>query len=298
LQVDELAESNAYSAIAHGADGSIWVGGSYGGNRFFAYDANSAWESLDDVLGFNSVSTFYGTADGMWIGHSDGAVFYEYATGSWTEVERADEAGQGIYDGGATAIAIDAKGNMWFGTYSGLTMWDGSSFTYFDLLDDAERADGRYPRNVYSLLAVGDSVWVATSGVIFRFDSGTEAARFNEGAGDMPFFFTAYSLAQDADGNVLAGVNDTLMQYNGSGWDEVQEFDRDVRSILLTPDGVLFIGLSGAGVVSNLQGDWETVTVADGLPSNSFSGQQSIAIDYLGSMWFAASEGGILRWVP
>ncbi|NJN55409.1 MAG: hypothetical protein HC804_12025 [Anaerolineae bacterium] len=121
--LDEVALSNQYRAIAQGADGSIWVGGYDGGQKFFAYDVAGTWEDLSDHLSWYGISTFYPEADGMWIGHSGGASFYNYDSGEWTDLESADVAGEGIYQGEVTAVTRDSQGRLWFGTGSGITVW-------------------------------------------------------------------------------------------------------------------------------------------------------------------------------
>ncbi|MEZ4641808.1 MAG: hypothetical protein R3E31_03535 [Chloroflexota bacterium] len=300
--IDEKPEANSYRTIAQGADGSVWVGGFYGAQWFYAYDADGDWVNTDDHLSYVSVNTFYPTRDGMWVGHSNGASFYTYADGSWMDFERADEAGAGIYKGDVSALEYDNMGRLWFGTTAGVTVWDGSTFTYFDLLTDAERTEERSPRWVYDFQRDGDTMWVGTAGVLLRFDAGaeiTEIGRYDDENSNLPWVPGVRSVVNDADGNILVAADSYLYQFNGSDdFDELYQADTYINAALLDADsGTLWLSLNGAGVLAYENGEWINLTTADGLPSNLISGN-GVLVDYLGTLWVAAGEGGLMRFVP
>lgn len=298
LLLDELPEGNTYKAIAQGADGSIWVGGFYGGQRFYAHEPDTPWENLEDALGLSEANTFYPRPDGMWVGYGSGASFYEYESEEWTHVERAEEPGEGIYRGGVTAVAQDSNGRMWFGTYGGLTLWDGEAFTYYDLLNDEERGEERSPRTVNAVLSVGDEVWVGASGALFRFDANDEMTRYDDVTSSFLFAPTVYDLALDNEGNLLVAADDVLLQFDGDdGFDEIVEAESAIHDVLVTESDEMWLSVASDGVLHYGGSDWTSLTTADGLPSNAFSGQ-NILVDYLGTVWFAASEGGLARMVP
>lgn len=300
--LEEAALSNEYKAIAQGADGSIWVGGYDGGQKFFAYDVAGTWEDLGDHLSWYGVSTFYPEADGMWIGHTGGASFYNYDTGEWTDLESADAAGEGIYQGEVTAVVRDSQGRLWFGTGGGVTVWDGDTFTYFDLLTDTERNDGRSARWVYDILVEGDNVWVGGVSALYRFDA-TDGSlqtftRWDEANGLPGFFPSVFALGQGPDGHVLAAVDGNLLVFDGEdGFDEIYDAGSNIRSITVDDEGVIAVGTESDGLHINLDGEWVKLTTADGLPSNELAGR-NILIDYLETLWVAASEGGIVQIVP
>lgn len=298
--LDTKLLSNEFRAIAQGADGSIWIGGHDGGQNFFAYDVAGSWQELSHYLGWNSVNTFYPEADGMWLGHTGGAGFYAYGSGQWTSVERAEEAGAGIYQGGVTAIARDNEGRMWFGA-NGVTAWDGATFVYFDLLTESERSDGRFPRQVNAILVEGSNVWVGGVGVLYRFDTRDNTlqqfTRWDASNGLPGFFPTVYALAQDQDGTLLAAVDRKLLRGKGDDITEVYDAGAPIVSITIDEDGAIALGTDGNGLHVQADGAWLTLTVADGLPSNRLA-NQGVLIDYLGSFWIAGREGGLLHIAP
>lgn len=297
--LDELPLDNNYYAAAQGADGSIWVGGFFGAQRFPAYAPSDGWEDLEDQLGFVSVNTFYSLPEGMWIGHSSGATYYDYAADSWQTIENADAAGEGIYSGSVTAITQDGKGRMWFGTSSGVTVMDGSTFTYYDLLSEEEIADESSAPYVYDILWDGTNVWVATSRALFRFDGSDTLIRFDDTNTNLGiFYFAAYSLALTPPGQVLAGIDDQVVLIDGDTLETVYEAPGGVRTLAIAEDG-LWIGTDYAGAVFvGLDGAEVFYTTAEGLPSDGFNGNRTIVVDYLGTVWFATSAGGLANWAP
>ncbi len=300
LILDELPVRNSYEAITQIGE-YIYVGGGFGLQIFSAYDADGEWVH-NDMEGY-TVNTFHHTPEGTWLGHSAGASFYENTSETWINYRKADEAGAGIYDGGATAITVDGSGRVWFGTYSGLTVWDGETYTYYDLLNEEEIANEQSPRSIYALLFDGANVWVGAYGALFRFDENDQVTRWDSELPGLLSVFTpsARALALDQEGNVLLAIGRRLLSYdeNKEMFSEVVEASDTIYSILVTDQGEIWLGLGYDGVAYYDGSEWSSLTTLDGygLPSNRFSGQ-SILVDDLGTVWFASDEGGLARYVP
>jgi ligand-binding sensor domain-containing protein len=297
--LDELPVGNRYEAITQ-IDEYVYVGGSFGLQIFPAYEDAGEWV-LNDVEGY-TVNTFHHTSEGVWMGHGAGASFYDYESGDWINYRKADEAGAGIYDGGARAITVDGSGRVWFGTYNGLTVWDGETYTYYDLLNEEEIAEEQSPRSVNALLFDGANVWVGAYGALFRFDENDEMTRWDEELPGLLSFFTpsAQALALDRDGNVLLAIGNRLLEYDveSETFSQVMEAS-SIYSILTTDEGEIWLGLGYDGVAYYDGSAWSLLTTLDGygLPSNHFSGQ-SILVDDAGTIWFAGDDGGLARYVP
>ena len=299
--LDPLPVSNSYKAIAQLPDGVIVVGGLFGFQRFSAYEADASWEH-NDMEGYG-VNVFHLTSEGFWVGHGAGASFYEYESEKWTHLRKAKEAGEGIYRGSVTAIAVDGSGRVWFGTPNGLTVWDGETFTYHDLLNAEELAEEKRPRQVYALLFDGSNMWVGAYAALFRFDENGEMTRWDEELPGIIATFTLQprALALDPEGNVLLGIGQRLFRYDAKKetFSEVMEVDDAIYSILATDAGEIWLGLYEDGIAHYDGDDWSLLTTLDGysLPSNRFKGQ-SILMDDVGTIWFAGGEGGLARYVP
>ncbi|HNT74417.1 MAG TPA: hypothetical protein PKH77_05290 [Anaerolineae bacterium] len=298
--LDEKPLSNHYEAITETPDGAIWLGGSFGLQIFSAYDADGEWKTND--MDGHSVSSFFHTEEGWWIAHSAGASYYSYADEEWTNYDYVEEPGEGIYNTGATVITVDGKGRVWFGNGYGLSVMDDDKFTYYDLLTDEERAEEDSPRTVYALLSDGKNVWVGTYDTLFRFDENDEMTMWTD---DLPGITSLYSAGSSAmslaqDGTPLLGVGRKLVRYDvkTEKFEEIYEADSEINTIFAAPDGTLWLGLYSSGVAFYEDNRWYTLTGAQGLPSNQFYGRQSVLVDSAGTAWFAASEGGLARYVP
>jgi len=247
--------------------------------------------------GYNRVSTFHLGEEGIWIGHGDGASYADYAqfqqSNTWTNLEAVNEPGEGIY-GSVAAITEDGSGQVWFGG-SGLTVWDGDAYIYYDLLTEEERAQERSPLYVHALLYDGSGVWVSTWGRLFYFDENDEITTWDE----LPVGGTPYveALALDPDGNVLLADADRLLRYDGGTFTELADADDTIKSILVEETGEMLLGLEDQGVSYYDGSEWSSLTTADGLPTNYF-GNQSILVDDLGAIWFAGNNGGLARYAP
>lgn len=294
LALEEKPLSNNYNAVTQSPDGTIWVGTDKGLQQFSALKKDPQWETVD--LDGNSVYSFLPTPEGMWVGHGGGASFYNYASKAWTHLATGDP-GKGV-SGYVSAIAMDGKGRQWFGTSSGLTVWDGKIYTYYDLLTDKEKTDGWSPKFVYSAIYDGENVWIGTSGALFRFDKTDQMTRWDQQLNDLFGFWspTIYAFALD-QGELLVAINNKLLRYENDKFSEVYQAESDITSIFITFNGNIWLGLYSTGVAYFDGSHWKNLTTADGLPSSHFD-RYGVLVDYVGTVWFASAYGGIARRVP
>jgi ligand-binding sensor domain-containing protein len=179
-------------------------------------------------------------------------------------------------------------------------VWDGENFTYYDLLSEEEIAEEYSARQVNALYFDGSNVWVGSWGAFFRFDVDGEITRWDdelEGLLATLFAPSTHAFAQDPEGNVLLAVDRRLLSYDGESFEELYEAESYIEYILVNDDGELLITSSSDGIVISDEGEWITLQASDGLASNHYSGQTVLA-DYLGTVWFASQDAGLVRLVP
>ena len=288
------------TALAQAVDGDIWVGHEAGGFRFPAQAAGEPWTALGGELAEAAVNTFFPLPSGMWVGHDDGASFFDYAGEAWTHLEPAVAPSAGLYRADVQAMAADGEGRLWFGTSGGVTVWDGQRFFYDDFLTVEERFTGRRPHFVYALLYDGENVWAGTERGLFSYDEGYQLTRHDpqalqEGAAAGGASPAVRALALDEDGRLLLGVNRRLLRPEGDGaFTTLFTAEENVREIAVS-GGEIWLGLANGRVLRGAGGQWLPAAGPDGGPVSG----RHILIDYLGARWFAAEDGGRLsRYVP
>ncbi len=138
------------------------------------FDANRAdlpWQVLQ-LPGGGIAHSFYLTSDGLWIGHTQGALFLPYLPDEASIELPVGNPEEALADT-VTAITVDGVGRVYFGTSSGLSIWDGTSFQYFDLLN---LTDSTLPPQVNALFAEGETVWVGAENGLYKFEDGAYRA--------------------------------------------------------------------------------------------------------------------------
>ena len=102
--------------------------------------------------------------DYVWAATIGGVVRWNRTDGSYVKYTTID----GLADNRVYAIAIDGAGHKWFGTYGGVSEFDGSTWTTYTT------ADG-LAGNLVGAIAIdgADHMWFGTSGGVSEFDGST-----------------------------------------------------------------------------------------------------------------------------
>ena len=175
---DKLASGDSANDLVYDVavapDGKVWVVTS----RSVAMFENETWTVFQEGQGFDGSRFFNAlTLDAKgrpWAAHSNGVDVFE--AGAWTSIEKNDFSSP-------ESLAVDAKGQVWFGTLiSGVQSFNGSAWTQFD------RASQNLLSDTVSALAADSSgrVWLGTTYGLTVFD-GANWQTFlmsNSGLGD------------------------------------------------------------------------------------------------------------------
>lgn len=293
--VNEFPRNFVY-AFAQDTDNNIWVLGE--GLHRTNLDA-SEWVAYKSVGG-NDIAT--DPAGGVWtaggrsLWHVNGDAIRQWGV--------AD----GLLDASANAVALDVQGRVWIGQEGGISIFDGESFTTYNV------AAGWPEGNVRDLLADGDTMWAATTKGLVKIDTTHDSWEVvvndtNIAPASQPNFGR---IAFNTDGTLLLENPAGLFIYNGSNLARYQNVDCSLGATTVAPDGMLLFGcfppfFSSAGEFA--QGryglhyydgtEWGFIGLAEGLPSTSV---RAILLDTAGTWWIGggdtANGGGILRVVP
>jgi len=281
--------SDSVQAVAVGPGGQIAAGT----NRGLSVYRDGVWQTLRDGPALNRITTVAVTPDGAaWFGFGDtsfpspGGGVSRFDGEAWELFDQS--TGLAVNDN-VILLAVDPDGRLWAGA--------GCELGY--------RADGAWHRaagcddfsreapagNVIDVaFEPGGAVWVATGFGVHRFDG--EAWR---SWGDL----LPTSIAVTAKGTVLIRQSSLgeggLWSYGDDGWQRVPGHAACVREMVVDGAGTVWgAPCEGEGLLQRVDGAWEAVTPADGVPAGQVA---DVAVSTSGEV-FVAAEGGIGRLGP
>jgi ligand-binding sensor domain-containing protein len=209
---------------------------------------------------------------------------------TWTTYNTSNS---GLPNNFVLSIAIDAQGNKWFATGSGLSRFDGSNWTTYNTSNSGLANNDVW----YVTIDALNTKWLGTYGGGVNSFDGTSWTTYNtSNSGLANNIVTA--IAIDALGAKWFGTDGGVSRFDGTNWTTYNTSnsglaDNSVTSIIIDAQGVKWFG-TAAGGVSKFDGT--TWTTYD--PFNS--GLQSfgipfIVIDAQGDKWFGTAGGGVSR---
>ena len=156
---------------------------------------------------------------------------------------RAWKIEDGLPNSVVRGILQTDDGYLWFATYEGLARFNGDSFTRFDKKNlPALRRD-----TVLAVMKSGDgAIWAGTNGGGVGWLRGAQSGALTTDNG-LPSDIVA-ALAEDAAGTIWIGTSAGVVAYR-NGKLEKPIIDDSVLSLAIGPDGALWIGTRGAGVL-------------------------------------------------
>jgi ligand-binding sensor domain-containing protein/signal transduction histidine kinase len=321
---------NTVNAIVQTPDGYLWVGtrdglARFDGVRFTVF-------GLPDGLQSVEIQTLYVDRQGtLWIGTSGGGL------SRWVEgrIENVSLPHQVAAGDTVTALAEDADGRLWIGTFAGLSVWQNGGFVEMPELASVERigiralrrdrsggmwiatlarglyefrnhrlAENRGPPGNETILAYclledqDNSFWASVGNGTVLCRRGGEWSKYTETNG-LPFVFIT-CLAQEADGTLWAGsLDDGLYCFQGGRFNPLRQEQglsaNDIRSLCSDREGNLWVGTRTGGLNRLSRRKLLSYGVAQGL-TNDYT--RSVAETEDGTLWVATTGGGLYRGGP
>ena len=187
-----------------------WAG-CWGTGLYKSIDGLS-WNAVSDVSPAGSINAINSDNTGtLWIGDWMCGVF-SYNNAKWIH---HDKSKINLGDNTVTSIVQDAKNNIWFGTYHGVTNYDcasGASYNY-------NIHNSKLPDNdVYSLCTdTKNNVWIGTINGLAKYD-GQYWTVYKKGGTSGMLSNLILCLACDRKGNIWVGTEKGLCCFNGKRW--------------------------------------------------------------------------------
>ncbi len=264
-------------ALAHTADGSVWIGTNKGVSRRTRL---GNWESLttEDGLIDNNVQAIALAPDGsVWFGTPSGASRLTRHR-IWQSYTQSD----GLASDSVTAIAVALDGTVWLGTDHGLSQLSpAGEWQTFDA------RNGLSHEHVLGLTFAPDgSLWVGTwSGVSHRtLDGAWESYSHQEGLAAS----IALCVAAPVDGSLWIGTNfgASHLYPDDEHWESYSTRNglpgNIVWTISMSRDGAVWFGTEAGAARHSADGLWRTYTRRDGLATDAV---KVIASAPDGSVW-------------
>ncbi|MEP1777956.1 MAG: two-component regulator propeller domain-containing protein [Reichenbachiella sp.] len=198
---------------------------------------------------------------------------------------------QGMISSDVRAIMEDSRGNLWFGTWDGVSKYDGATFAHYNT------KHGLKGNKVFSILEdKKGNIWFGISGGgICKYD-GEAFTYYTEEQGLSSN--NVRTIIEDKRGNIWIGTEDAgVSRFDGEHFTHFTTkeglSDLYIWSILEDRAGNLWFGTNRGGVC-RYDGKYFThFTSADGLSDSTV---RSIFEDSAGNLWFGTFRGGVNKY--
>jgi ligand-binding sensor domain-containing protein len=226
------------------------------------------------------VSLTVDSSNVVWVGTYGGGIG-QFDGENWTVIKSSDG---NIPDNSIGALATNAKGDVWIGTSSGLTSYNGEWKTY-------TTDDGMLSNSIFSIAFDKDgNVWVAGDGGISKLE-GSDFSTYTKEDGLISN--SVYFIAVDKNNNTWVATDAGVSKISDGEFTNYTTADglisNMVNNIYVDKAGNVWFG-TNAGVSMFDGTNWKSYTKEDGLGGDN---AYFITSDKLGKIWIAFTDGGV-----
>lgn len=204
----------------------------------------------------------------------------------WAQTFTNYSTEEGLLNNNVLCVTVDAENKAWFGTQSGISVFDGSNWTNYQ----KDNYPGMADDNILSIYAAknGD-LWIGTDFGASVYN-GTDFTSYTtaDGLGNDK----VQCIAEDANGTIWFGTITGLSSFNGTDWTTYGTSEGlpfgGISSITLHSSGDLWLG-TGLGGIAVFDGDaFSSITEDEGLVSDKV---RAIAVDANDNKWVGTADG-------
>ncbi len=283
-QKEQGLAASPIRALAQTSDGYLWIGSEEGVSRFDGL----RFVPIKTGLGMNGSSLtalFADSGNSLWIGASDGSLS-RWRNNQMTTVTPRD----GLPGKTINALAEDSEGRLWIGTDAGLAVWQNGRPAAVPL---AEKFKGQ---RITALCRDREGkIWLgAQGGGIFQSANNDFVRLTGEGVDEI--LKNCHCLLVDQSGRIWLGAGEDLVLCRaGDRWHRYRIPRNKSNSFVTTlaeePDGTVWAGSAGGGLLQFKDDKFAAVPAATGLAGNHIG---ALLIDRAGKLW-VGTEGALNR---
>lgn len=237
------------------------------------------WASFTNA---NSIRGAVTTGQLLWAATDGGAVVWDKTLNA--SVKFTVE--HGLTSNRLTSVAAAPDGNLWFGAHTGLSRYDGATWTTFTTQNGLANDE---VRDLVSRL--DGAIWVATTGGVNRYD-GYDWKTFTSGNTLLGLISDDVRALALAPKGLWAITPAGVSFYDGNQWQAHEYPDGlagdEVYDAAAAPDGAIWVG-TRVGLRHFDGAQWDRLTVRDGLADNAV---HALAVTDDGTLWIGYGEAG------
>lgn len=201
---------------------------------------------------------------------------------SFTNYTTAD----GLINNTVNCLAVDANDNLWFGTQEGISFFDGTTWTNYDVNSHPDLVN-----NTIRAIAIDSdgNLWFGTDFGLSKYDGNTWTTYVEaDGLADNRVRY----INQSPNGDMWFANNDGMSVFDGTSWTSYKMEDGlpfgGTSFVTFDEAGIAYMGTGLGGVYIFDGTSFTAVTEEEGLLNDKIG---SIAIDEDNNKWIGTSEG-------
>ena len=267
--------------MAQTRDGYLWIGGDAGvvrfdGLRFVSFDGQHG-------LTNHPVRTLFGDSHGaLWIGSASSGL-ERWQDGQVTSLT----TNTGLPSSSITALAEDNEGRIWIGTLAGLVIWQDGQLV---ALSKAEEIAAHAITALFKDRQ--GNIWIGVKGAgVFR-RLGEKLLPITD-ATEKPLLEDSHCLLVDQAGRLWVGAGDDfVLCREDEHWHRYRIPQHQAKLFVTTlaeePDGTIWAGSAGGGLLQFGEGKFTFVPVGSGMAGNLV---EALLVDREGKLWAGTDQG-------
>ncbi|WP_345947600.1 two-component regulator propeller domain-containing protein [Mucilaginibacter sp. PAMB04274] len=294
---------NSVRNIFRDRAGNIWLGTYAGGLNFFSSGGNNfsyIGEKSSNKAGLSHrvVSSIINNNGALWVGTEGGGLNYIDRNKGIQKAFVINSEQQNI----VKSLSKDEKGNLWIGTYDGLSYMDTQSglITNFDITENDSKPENK---QVFAVLAAKNGVWMGTDGRGLKFmDREGKFSTYLHNANNNNSISgnTGFCLLKDSEDGLWVGTEHGLSYFDTQTNRFTQFVHHDgkpyslqhntILSLFADSKNRLWVGTKGGGVsyYDRSSKHFYTISTNEGLNNGVI---HAIKQDVDGNLWLSTNQG-------